>query len=374
MRRRDRIELRGFTLVELLVVIAIIGVLVALLLPAIQAAREAARRSDCINRIRQLALAAHNYHAANKKLPEHGTVYLKNGEEAGALSAQARLLPYMEQQNVLSLVDQNQHWRHQNNKVALETPLPFLRCPSGKEIELTYVNARVTGVVAETNLKCHYVGNLGARPGPQYNPITGALEIGAGCGGSTGGGRPGQGGPTLPYPESSYIQFDCPFPDPTPGTIDPPPPNNPGANPGTGSVAINGVIFPRSNLDMGDITDGTSNTIMFGEMSWDIGPQEPWIVGSTSKNNDAGGLNTSSYGVVYNAKNIKYAPNERRFVDDNGKMEALSANASLGSYHPGGTHVVMSDGSAMFIHNDIDVVGVYRPMASRASDDVYQRP
>jgi prepilin-type N-terminal cleavage/methylation domain-containing protein len=315
MRLRDKSMAFGFTLVELLVVIAIIGVLVALLLPAIQAAREAARRSDCVNRIRQLALAAHNYESATKKLPEHGTVYLKNAEEAGALSAQARLLPYMEQQNVQSLVDQNQHWRHDNNKIARETPLPFLRCPSGKEIELTYMNARVTGVVAETNLKCHYVGNLGARPGPHQDGT-----IGAGCGGSTGGGRPGGGTPSLSYPEITYTQFNCPSADPAPGTTNPPPPNDPGANPGTGGVAINGVIFPLSNLEMGDITDGTSNTIMFGEMSWDIGPQEPWIVGSTSKNNDAGGLNTSSYGVVYNAKNIKYAPNERRFVDDNGKM------------------------------------------------------
>ena len=62
----------GFTLVELLVVIAIIGVLVALLLPAVQAAREAARRTDCVNRQRQVLLAAHNYLSAMKQLPSHG--------------------------------------------------------------------------------------------------------------------------------------------------------------------------------------------------------------------------------------------------------------------------------------------------------------
>jgi prepilin-type N-terminal cleavage/methylation domain-containing protein len=368
---RNHSSLRaGFTLVELLVVIAIIGVLVALLLPAIQAAREAARRTDCINRIRQLALAAHNYESANKKLPEHGTVIYVGNEETGALSSQARLLPYMEQQNVQNLVDQDQHWRHANNRVALRTPLPFLRCPSGKEIEMTYINSRDTGIVEETNLKCHYMGNLGARPGPQYNKTTGALEVGAGCLPSGGGGR---GAAVWGYPESTYIQYDCSYPDPAPGTTDPPPANNPGLAPGTGSIAINGVIFPLSKLELGDISDGTSNTIMFGEMSWDIGPQEPWIVGSTSKNSDPLN-NTSSYGVIYNAKNIKYAPNERRFVNDEGKMEALSANVSLGSYHPGGTHVVMSDASAMFIADDIDVVAVLRPMASRDSGDVYQRP
>jgi Protein of unknown function (DUF1559) len=107
-------------------------------------------------------------------------------------------------------------------------------------------------------------------------------------------------------------------------------------------------------------------------MSWDVGPQEPWIVGSTSYN--SGNAKSSSHGVIYNAKNIKFAPNERRFVNAQGKVEALNSNASLGSNHPGGTHVAMSDGSAMFIHNDIDVVAVYRPMASRDSGDVYQRP
>jgi prepilin-type N-terminal cleavage/methylation domain-containing protein len=368
---RNHSSLRaGFTLVELLVVIAIIGVLVALLLPAIQAAREAARRSDCLNRIRQLALAAHNYESANKKLPEHGTVKIVSGTHFGALSSQALCLPYMEQQGIQNLVDPDQHWRHSNNQVAFRTPLTFLRCPSGLEIERTFLNGRDTGIVEETNLKCHYVGNLGAKPGPNRNPsATGAQVSGAGC---SPGGRSGAWG----YPESSYTQYSCDHVDPPtiPSNVDPPQVGDPNSPPGSGGAAVNGVIFPRSNLKMGGIADGTSNTIMFGEMSWDIGPQEPWIVGSTSKNAGDYAEESSSFGVIYNAKNIKFAPNERRFVDENNKVEACSTNVSLGSYHPGGTHVAMSDGSAMFIANDIDVVAVLRPMASRDSADVYQRP
>ena len=108
-------------------------------------------------------------------------------------------------------------------------------------------------------------------------------------------------------------------------------------------------------------------------MSWDIGPQEPWIVGSTSMNG-AGNEVSSSHGVIYNAKNIRWPPNSRRFVDEENHLEALSSNAALGSYHPGGINILMCDGSGKFLRDDVDVKGVYRPMASRASEDIYVSP
>ncbi len=92
---------KGFTLVELLVVIAIIGVLVSLLLPAIQAAREAARRMSCSNNMRQIALAMHNYESANKKFP--ASLFI--GPNQFRWSAQARILPYIEQNGITDGID-----------------------------------------------------------------------------------------------------------------------------------------------------------------------------------------------------------------------------------------------------------------------------
>lgn len=95
----------GFTLVELLVVIAIIGILVALLLPAIQSAREAARRMACQNNVKQLALATHNYESTAKALPP-ALLYFGPGDARNSKwSAQARLLPFLEEENFESHID-----------------------------------------------------------------------------------------------------------------------------------------------------------------------------------------------------------------------------------------------------------------------------
>jgi type II secretory pathway pseudopilin PulG len=116
------------TLIELLVVVAVIGVMVALLLPAVQSAREAARRMQCTNNLKQLALAIHNYESAlgeyppaavnwsTAKHPNHGCI--------------AFILPYLEQASVQDIYDLHVAWNAPQNKQAIETNLPFLLCPT----------------------------------------------------------------------------------------------------------------------------------------------------------------------------------------------------------------------------------------------------
>ncbi len=117
----------GFTLVELLVVIAIIGVLVALLLPAVQAAREAARRMSCANNLRQIGLAMQNYESANKRFPPS----LFIGENQYRWSAQARILPYIEQSAVDSGFSFNQDYHDVmlNGELLKSLRIPTYICP-----------------------------------------------------------------------------------------------------------------------------------------------------------------------------------------------------------------------------------------------------
>jgi prepilin-type N-terminal cleavage/methylation domain-containing protein len=120
----------GFTLVELLVVIAIIGVLVALLLPAIQAAREAARRSQCSNNLRQLGLATQNFESALGHLPPSAIVdlTLNPATANGSWGVHGRLMPYLEQQSLRNMVDVEVGWDFQ--MAISDVRIPIFQCPS----------------------------------------------------------------------------------------------------------------------------------------------------------------------------------------------------------------------------------------------------
>lgn len=115
---------RGFTLIELLVVIAIIAILVSLLLPAVQQAREAARRTQCRNNMKQLGLALHNYHDVHSCLP------FGHSGDARKYSAISQLLPFMEQATVYQQINFSLPCTDPINTAARMTELPMLRCPS----------------------------------------------------------------------------------------------------------------------------------------------------------------------------------------------------------------------------------------------------
>ena len=131
---------RAFTLVELLVVIAIIGVLVALLLPAVQAAREAARRSQCVNNVKQLGLALHNFHDANKKFPAGSysqtgltTPSASSCNQYGWINWFAKLMPFMEEgarRETLDYTKRTYDTASKNPQAILDVNIPSMRCPS----------------------------------------------------------------------------------------------------------------------------------------------------------------------------------------------------------------------------------------------------
>lgn len=142
--RRPAVGRSGFTLIELLVVIAIIGVLIALLLPAVQAAREAARRSQCTNNLKQIGLALHNYHQTHNTFPAGGLLTSSSngsvwGAEWGSWSTQTALLPFLELQTIYSALNVNVRTigdggSERKNSSIVTTRINVFLCPSSTKV------------------------------------------------------------------------------------------------------------------------------------------------------------------------------------------------------------------------------------------------
>jgi prepilin-type N-terminal cleavage/methylation domain-containing protein/prepilin-type processing-associated H-X9-DG protein len=123
----------GFTLIELLVVIAIIGVLIALLLPAVQSAREAARRSQCVNNLKQLGIAAHNFHDTQNQLPVSTRV--DGLTTSPRVSGLTRLLPYIEQSAIYDAFNLKINWGSPENTTVSTTKITGFLCPTSPNPE-----------------------------------------------------------------------------------------------------------------------------------------------------------------------------------------------------------------------------------------------
>src|SRR5689334_7021334 len=227
----DRVR-SAFTLVELLVVIAIIGVLVALLLPAVQAARESARRSQCSNQLKQLGLAVHNFEDANKVLvPARMDNY-------GGVTWAVPLLPYLEQDNLFKQWDINRWYYDQgpNGNTIRQTQLKLFYCPS-----------RYRTIRLSQNNDVPEIPFAGA---PANVNVSGSLGDYAACNGDTNADF-------IIAPNGALIQAQVVY---TSGQSNP---TAGGQVPCSTPPCVVQTWRSRTRLAM--VTDGTSNTLVIGE-------------------------------------------------------------------------------------------------------------
>lgn len=302
--RYRRWRSKAFTLVELLVVIAIIGVLVALLLPAVQSAREAARRSQCQNNLKQIGLALHNFHSAQKVFPA-GSIVSNEACEASSghrgPSWTVQILPYMEVTALHDQFDLNGNFaalmsvgEKSGNEALQDTPIAMFKCPSD------------------------------AAPQP--------------------------GDPSLSYMgvQGGGIQYDADCLT--------------GNSPANRRVRFsNGILHTNGKVSSAKITDGLSNTFLVGESRWwsfvhtntDFANYFSWA----SANRQEG---RSSHVIVLAAA---VDPINNPLVDYDSAVPWEGQNTlylgthtrAFGSRHPGGCHFAFGDGSVSFVNETIDI-------------------
>ena len=323
----------GFTLVELLVVIAIIGILVALLLPAVQAAREAARRMSCSNNMRQLALACHNYHDTYKKLPCGSWDGQYNVNSRG-YSWIAKTLPFFEQEALYDNINiaggggdpgvagggtlsLRMNDVLSNGRRVRQTIVKAVRCPSDPIQELSQSIANgfsANGGSAVTS----YKGNNGS------NWAWGGLNISQ-PGGSNHGLDRGNG-------VFDRLQLDMRYP--------------------TRAVPHGSTL----QLGFRDVIDGTANTFLIGESS----NERATHTGSWTHFNHTTGT-------------CAWPPNYQQNSTTPWPRGDWNHNYSFHSFHPAGVQFAMVDASVQFIGDTIDIT-VYRALSTRMGGEAVTLP
>jgi len=321
MRKQTRRQ--GFTLIELLVVIAIIAILVALLLPAVQQAREAARRSQCKNNLKQIGTALHNYHDVASTLPVGGM----SSSPGWGFSWWVGALPYLDLQTVFDGLEFNGNHRGWTGTGAGATNGAFVAnfefeamlCPSSP------LPNKIDAGGGHNITLAQYVGIQGAANGngftngsshPQYNCCNC-------CGGVTGGNYAGR-------------------------------------------AASGGVLLPTKVIRFKDIVDGMTNVLMVSEQSnfalhgngnpTRINNRHGWLMGVDQNNVNGNGRH-------FNLTVINYPPNavvNTPYTTLNGTGDNDGPNNGIFSAHVGGVHGLMADGAVQFIGENIDMLTLRR--------------
>lgn len=308
---------RGFTIIELLVVIAIIGLLIALLLPAVQQAREAARRTQCKNNLKQLGLASHNYHDIHNTFPPGaiGPMPAFSFPQYAGLKHHALgtyLLPFLDQQALASQYRSDASWFEPPNQPVVNRQLPVWQCPSAQGDRLMD-------------------GAIPTRTPPPTDSFTGT----AACGDYAG----------MSFLDAGLVPR---------GVITAPS----GPLDKRGNYA--GVFTTNDITRLADIVDGPSNTILIGECAgrpqfWQGHKQVPDVL---------------LRGGPWAARNTLWC---RGASTDGTNLGTCAVNCTndheVYSFHPGGANVALADGSVRFVGASIDI-RVFAALVTRAGSEI----